>query len=243
MALGPPVRDNLRPSCRARSMERRRCGRTCFSSQPWALPHRPSTARLAWLRRDGHLGAPEPWRGPIRRKRQRPCGQGVHNRCFKAGTLVGRQRRQDASAPACHSGHDWRSHGGLPANGAAGLHHPPGRERLPARDGRALPVASASARPRALRPAILLHWALLVGSSMRLGGGWGAMVTPTLIGQGAVPRLVIGSGNLAEFFVTTVVTATFGDDFRAGAVAHHHGLGSWRSDCGAVRGPSHTESG
>src|SRR5215207_7533537 len=63
---------------------------------------------------------------------------------------------------------------------------------------------------------------------MRLGGGWGAMVTPTLIGQGAVPRLVIGSVNLAEFFVTTVVTATFGDDYRAGAVAHHHGLGSWR---------------
>ena len=41
------------------------------------------------------------------------------------------------------------------------------------------------------------------------GGGWGAMVTSTLIGQGAVPRLVIGSVNLAEFFVTMVVTATF----------------------------------
>ena len=41
------------------------------------------------------------------------------------------------------------------------------------------------------------------------GGGWGAMVTSTLIGQGAAPRLVIGSVNLAEFFVTAVVTATF----------------------------------
>jgi uncharacterized membrane protein YfcA len=41
------------------------------------------------------------------------------------------------------------------------------------------------------------------------GGGWGAMVTSTLIGQGAVPRFVIGSVNLAEFFVTVVVTATF----------------------------------
>ena len=41
------------------------------------------------------------------------------------------------------------------------------------------------------------------------GGGWGAMVTSTLIGQGAVPRLVIGSVNLAEFFVTVVVAATF----------------------------------
>ena len=35
------------------------------------------------------------------------------------------------------------------------------------------------------------------------------MVTSTLIGQGAVPRFVIGSVNLAEFFVTVVVTATF----------------------------------
>ena len=41
------------------------------------------------------------------------------------------------------------------------------------------------------------------------GGGWGEMVTSTLIGQGVVPRLVIGSVNLAEFFVTIVVTATF----------------------------------
>jgi uncharacterized membrane protein YfcA len=41
------------------------------------------------------------------------------------------------------------------------------------------------------------------------GGGWGAMVTSTLIGWGMMPRLAIGSANLAEFFVTVVVTATF----------------------------------
>jgi uncharacterized protein len=41
------------------------------------------------------------------------------------------------------------------------------------------------------------------------GGGWGAMVTSTLIGRGVPPRLAIGSANLAEFFVTVVVTATF----------------------------------
>ena len=41
------------------------------------------------------------------------------------------------------------------------------------------------------------------------GGGWGAMVTTTLIGHGASPRLAIGSANAAEFFVTTTVTATF----------------------------------
>lgn len=41
------------------------------------------------------------------------------------------------------------------------------------------------------------------------GGGWGAMVTTTLIGRGATPRFAIGSANVAEFFVTAIVTATF----------------------------------
>jgi hypothetical protein len=41
------------------------------------------------------------------------------------------------------------------------------------------------------------------------GGGWGAMVTSTLIGRGVAPRFAIGSANLAEFFVTAVITATF----------------------------------
>lgn len=41
------------------------------------------------------------------------------------------------------------------------------------------------------------------------GGGWGAMVTTTLIGQGIVPRFAIGSANVVEFFVTATITATF----------------------------------
>jgi uncharacterized protein len=41
------------------------------------------------------------------------------------------------------------------------------------------------------------------------GGGWGAMVTSTLIGWGMMPRLAIGSTNLAEFLVTVAITATF----------------------------------
>jgi uncharacterized protein len=41
------------------------------------------------------------------------------------------------------------------------------------------------------------------------GGGWGAMVTSTLIGRGVKPRVAIGSANVAEFFVTVVVTAMF----------------------------------
>jgi uncharacterized membrane protein YfcA len=41
------------------------------------------------------------------------------------------------------------------------------------------------------------------------GGGWGAIVTSTLIGRGGVPRTAIGSASLAEFFVTTAISATF----------------------------------
>lgn len=41
------------------------------------------------------------------------------------------------------------------------------------------------------------------------GGGWGPMVTSTLIGSGHAPRRVIGSVNAAEFFVTIAVSTTF----------------------------------
>lgn len=40
------------------------------------------------------------------------------------------------------------------------------------------------------------------------GGGWGPVVTSTLLGRGVEPRTVIGSVNLAEFFVTLTVAAT-----------------------------------
>ena len=41
------------------------------------------------------------------------------------------------------------------------------------------------------------------------GGGWGPLVTSTLIGSGHAPRLVIGSVSLAEFFVTAAISVTF----------------------------------
>ena len=41
------------------------------------------------------------------------------------------------------------------------------------------------------------------------GGGWGATVTSTLLGSGHAPRMVIGSVNTAEFFVTTAAATTF----------------------------------
>lgn len=41
------------------------------------------------------------------------------------------------------------------------------------------------------------------------GGGWGPIVTSSLIGRGHVPHTVIGSANLTEFVVTVVISATF----------------------------------
>ena len=41
------------------------------------------------------------------------------------------------------------------------------------------------------------------------GGGWGATVTSTLLGSGHAARMVIGSVNTAEFFVTLAAATTF----------------------------------
>lgn len=41
------------------------------------------------------------------------------------------------------------------------------------------------------------------------GGGWGPIVASSLLGQGTTPRYAIGSVNLAEFFVTLTISATF----------------------------------
>ena len=41
------------------------------------------------------------------------------------------------------------------------------------------------------------------------GGGWGPVVTSTLIGSGQAPRTVVGSVNTTEFFVTTAAATTF----------------------------------
>lgn len=41
------------------------------------------------------------------------------------------------------------------------------------------------------------------------GGGWGATVTATLLGSGHAARMVIGSVNSAEFFVTLAAATTF----------------------------------
>lgn len=41
------------------------------------------------------------------------------------------------------------------------------------------------------------------------GGGWGPIVTTSLVGRGHEPKKVIGSTNLTEFVVTLVISITF----------------------------------
>jgi hypothetical protein len=41
------------------------------------------------------------------------------------------------------------------------------------------------------------------------GGGWGPVVSSTLIGSGHAPRMAVGSVNTTEFFVTTAAATTF----------------------------------
>jgi len=41
------------------------------------------------------------------------------------------------------------------------------------------------------------------------GGGWGPVITTTLLGRGHAPRQTVGSVNTSEFLVTAAVSATF----------------------------------
>lgn len=59
------------------------------------------------------------------------------------------------------------------------------------------------------------------------GGGWGPVVTTTLIGQGHDPRFAVGSVNRAEFFVTLAQSFTF---------ILTLGLGNWHVVAGLCAG-------
>ncbi|PGH39887.1 MAG: ABC transporter permease, partial [Candidatus Nephrothrix sp. EaCA] len=57
------------------------------------------------------------------------------------------------------------------------------------------------------------HYGLLAGSGAFLdsfgGGGWGPIVTSTLVSKGRSPRYVIGTVSLTEFFITLASASTF----------------------------------
>lgn len=67
---------------------------------------------------------------------------------------------------------------------------------------------------RALAPREVRSWLLplaLGGGFMDAvgGGGWGPIVTSTLVARGNVPRFTVGSVNATEFFVTFAQSITF----------------------------------
>lgn len=79
--------------------------------------------------------------------------------------------------------------------------------RFAARDGSIL-INPITRRPRAPgRLAGLGFFAAFIDALG--GGGWGPICTPSLLISGEEPRYVIGSVNLAEFFVTVATTLTF----------------------------------
>jgi len=66
-------------------------------------------------------------------------------------------------------------------------------------------ISPPSHLPRAVRP---LGFCGGLFDAMG-GGGWGPIVTSTLLGWGAEPRRAIGTSNAVEFFVASAVAATF----------------------------------
>jgi uncharacterized protein len=56
------------------------------------------------------------------------------------------------------------------------------------------------------------------------GGGWGPVVTSSLIGAGAQPRQVVGTVNAAEFLVTCAVVAAFATGLLSGLWTEGKGI-------------------
>ena len=59
----------------------------------------------------------------------------------------------------------------------------------------------------------------------RGGGGWGPVVTSSLIGAGAAPRFVVGTVNAAEFVVTCAVVSAFAATILFGVWKDSNGIG------------------
>jgi len=69
----------------------------------------------------------------------------------------------------------------------------------------------APRRPQAYRRMTLVGPLGFAGSALDAsgGGGWGPVVTGSLLAQGMTPRMAIGTADAAEFFVTVTVLVAF----------------------------------
>ena len=110
------------------------------------------------------------------------------------------------------AGHGRRRDRRLSADHDPGRHDRAVHERLSPGDGRLDPAGRRSAqRPTVSEPP---RWIAPLGFGGGFldaigGGGWGPMVTSTLLGHGTTPRFTIGSVNFTEFFVTATISVTF----------------------------------
>jgi uncharacterized membrane protein YfcA len=66
------------------------------------------------------------------------------------------------------------------------------------------------------------------------GGGWGPIVTSTLLGRGHPPRYVIGSVNASEFVVTVAISITFLWALATGRFELEGGFGSGAAALGGL---------
>ena len=82
---------------------------------------------------------------------------------------------------------------------------------------KAVRIAQARQRPAGWMPPAGFVAGFLDASG---GGGWGPVLTSTLIGSGHAPRQTVGSVNTAEFFVTVASATTFFVEL--GAISLNH---------------------
>lgn len=72
-------------------------------------------------------------------------------------------------------------------------------------------IQKALKKKVAKRPFTKIGWLAMLGGSLDAigGGGWGPIVSSTLIARGRHPKYTIGSVNLTEFFVSLASSVTF----------------------------------
>jgi uncharacterized membrane protein YfcA len=82
---------------------------------------------------------------------------------------------------------------------------------------RSIRIAPIRARPAGWMPPAGFVAGFLDASG---GGGWGPVLTSTLVGSGHAPRQTVGSVNTAEFFVTVASATTFFVELGASPLPH-----------------------